>query len=95
MGTIASFLRRIGRPHSRVEDSVAVPDGDTVDLELRIPNMVCEGCAEKIEGVLRTLPGVRNVRSDVWQKRICVRFVMSQQLKDALTTAGFTAAEGL
>ncbi len=78
-------------------DGTATGGSDVTDIDFRIPNMVCEGCAEKIEGVLQALPGVREVRPNVPQKRIRVRFeptrVDLQQLKDAMTTAGFAAVE--
>ncbi|TMA34610.1 MAG: heavy metal translocating P-type ATPase, partial [Deltaproteobacteria bacterium] len=65
------------------------------ELELLVPNMVCEGCAEKIATALRSVPGVREVRSKVPQKHVYVRYeptkVGEEQLKDAVGQAGFTA----
>ena len=71
--------------------------GVLVDREFLVPNMVCEGCAEKIAGALTSMPGVRDVRSKVPQQRIRVRYepgkVRKQQLKDALSGIGFTALD--
>lgn len=79
------------------DNRTATGDSDVRDVDFRIPNMVCEGCAEKIDGVLLALPGVREVRANVPQKRIRVRFeptrVDFQQLKDSVTMAGFTVVE--
>jgi copper chaperone CopZ len=95
---LANLLRRVGIQRGRPnDDRTATGASDVSDVDFRIPNMVCEGCAEKIDGVLLALPGVREVRPNVPQKRIRVRFeaarVGLQQLKDAITTAGFTAVE--
>ncbi len=38
----------------------------------KISNMVCEGCAEKITAMLKALPGVKDVKSKVFQKQIQV-----------------------
>lgn len=97
MGTIASFLRRLRGANGPAHDSALGFNAETVDLELCIPNMVCEGCAEKIEDALQALAGVRQVRPDVGRKLIRVSFesnrINAQQLKGALAAAGFTAAE--
>jgi len=83
----------IGRVERGRED-VAAP-APLVDREFLVPTMVCEGCAERIAGVLTAIRGVRGVTSKVGQKRIRVRYepghVREQQLKDALTNIGFEA----
>lgn len=65
--------------------------------ELFIPEMHCEGCAEKISTVLAALPGVREVKPKVSQKRIYVSYepgkVSEKQLKETIKKAGFTALE--
>jgi copper chaperone CopZ len=81
----------IGRvDHGRGELTAA---GPLVDREFLVPTMVCEGCAERIAGVVTAMPGVRGVTSKVRHKRIRVRYepehVREQQLKDALTRIGF------
>ena len=69
--------------------------GPLADLEFLVPNMVCEGCAEKIAGVLSSMPGVREVKSKVPQKRVHVSYepakIQEQQLKEAVNKIGFTA----
>ena len=65
------------------------------ELELVIPNMVCEGCATKISTALTALPGVREVKPKVAQKHVSVRYepakIHEQGLKEAVEKAGFTA----
>lgn len=67
------------------------------EVELLIPNMVCEGCASKISTALTALPGVREVKSKVAQKHVTVRYepakVQEQGLKMAVEKAGFTSVE--
>lgn len=69
--------------------------GPLADLEFLVPNMVCEGCAEKIAAALKSMPGVREVKSKFSQKRVHVSYepakVQEQQLKDAVNKIGFTA----
>jgi copper chaperone CopZ len=93
MASLASLLRRISGSGS---DSSATDEGGA-DVEFLIPNMVCEGCAEKLDGALHSLKGVRQTWSDVRHKRIRVRYepakIQPQQLKDAVAAAGFTAVD--
>jgi heavy metal translocating P-type ATPase len=67
------------------------------EVEFLVPNMHCEGCAEKISTALTALPGVRAVKPKVPQKHVSVRYepakVREQQLKDVVGKAGFTAVE--
>ena len=85
-------IRRIVPGRERVTAT-----GPLADREFLVPNMVCEGCAEKIAGALISVPGVRDVRPNVPQKRIWVRYepekVREQQLKDALAKIGFTTLD--
>jgi len=71
--------------------------GPVAELEFHIPNMVCEGCAQKISGTLGALPGVREVKPRVPRKHVTVHYdpakVSDEQLKDSLEQAGFTAVE--
>ncbi len=75
----------------------AATSGPLAEMELLIPNMVCEGCAEKISTALHTLPGVRAVQPKVQQKHVAVRYeparVQGRQLQEAIEKAGFTAIE--
>lgn len=68
---------------------------EALTSEFLVPNMVCEGCAEKIARALNALPGVREVTSKVPQKHVYVRYepakVHEEQLTDAVARAGFTA----
>jgi len=92
---LTDLLRRVRKIPA---DTASLASGD-VDayVEFSIPNMVCEGCAEKLDGALHLLAGVRDVRSDVRQKRVHVRYEPStvdvQQLKKAVEAAGFTVVE--
>jgi len=67
--------------------------GPLADREFLVPNMVCEGCVEKIAETLTSIPGVRDVKPKVPQKCIRVRYepgkVGEQQLKDAFGRIGF------
>ena len=77
------------------EDEVEV--GPLAEVEFSVPNMVCEGCAEKIGTALRAVPGVREVKPKVPQKRVVVRYepqrVREPQLKDAMSGSGFVVVE--
>lgn len=96
MGGFGSFLRRVG-VRRRDESHTAAAGAEIVAIEFRIPNMVCEGCAEKIDGVLHALPGVREVRPNVAHKRIRVTYepakIDAERLKSTVVQAGFTAVE--
>lgn len=67
------------------------------EVEFAVPNMVCEGCAEKISSALRAVPGVREVKPKVSQKHVVVRYepqrVKEPELISAVGQAGFTAVE--
>ena len=71
--------------------------GPLADVEFLVPNMVCAGCAERITTALNSLPGVREIKPKVPQKRVYVRYepakVQGQQLKVAIEKVGFTAVE--
>ena len=67
------------------------------EVEFLIPNLVCEGCAEKINTILRSLPGIQEVRTKVPQKHAYVRYeparIQKERIKKALEKSGFTALE--
>lgn len=97
MSRLANLLQRLrGQANEPMRDDVAGA-GPVADVRFQIPNMVCEGCAEKLDGALRSLAGVREIRSSVAQKRILIRYeptrIGPEQLKDAVNRAGFTAVE--
>jgi heavy metal translocating P-type ATPase len=88
----------------QIASSVQAEEGKEVaesvllaEVEFLVPNMHCEGCAEKISTALTALPGVREVKPMVPQKHVSVRYepttVREAQLKDTLSKAGFTAVE--
>lgn len=85
-------IRGIDLGREEVEDA-----GPLAELELLIPNMACEGCAQKISTALTALPGVREVKPKVTQKHVYIRYqpahVQEQQLKEAVAKAGFIAVE--
>ena len=94
-GDVTKLFQRLsfrGKDSTRLDTAGA---GPIADVEFRIANMVCEGCAEKIEDLLHALSGVRAIRSDVANKQILVchdpEKVSSEQLKTAVSRAGFTA----
>ncbi len=67
------------------------------ETKFKISNMVCEGCAERITSVLKSLPGVKDVKSKVFQKQILVNYYADQikpeELRTTLAKDGFTAIE--
>ena len=71
--------------------------GSLASVEFSVPGMVCDGCAERVRGVLTALPGVREVTPKLWRKHVEVRYepasVQEGQIKAALGAAGFDAAE--
>lgn len=90
MRRIADLLTRLGV--RRAEPSGI---GQLAQLEFVVRGMVCEGCAEKIIGALKAVPGVQDVRAHPSQKRIQVRYdpvnVQPPQIRAAVTHAGFAA----
>ena len=97
MSRFANLLSTLGIRHvapGREEITATEP---LADREFLVPNMVCEGCAEKIAGALTSMPGVREITSKVAKKRIRVRYepgmVQEHQLKAALARIGFTALD--
>jgi copper chaperone CopZ len=93
----ANLLNTLGIRRVDLGREEVTATGPMADREFLVTNMVCEGCAENIAGALTSMPGVRDVRSKVPQKRIRVRYapgtVREQQLKDALSKIGFTALD--
>lgn len=97
MSIVASLLHTLGIRRVDLGRDEVTETGPVADREFLVPNMVCEGCAEKIADALTSIPGVREVRLKVPQKRIHVRYdpgkVREQQLKDAVRRIGFTALD--
>jgi P-type Cu+ transporter len=71
------------------------PTGHLAELEFSVPNMVCEGCAEKITSVLEPMNGIREVRPKLSLKQVYIRYepalLTEQAVQQALTQEGFTA----
>lgn len=79
-------------------ESAQEEETDSVaEVEFKIPNMVCEGCAETITSNLKDLPGIQEVKPKVFQKHVYVRYdsgkLKTQEIKDAIVKAGFTVVE--
>lgn len=81
----------------RLEREEVVEQGTLAEREFLIPNMVCEGCATKIEQSLQAVPGVREVKPKVAQKHVQVTYepakIPAERLKEVIGQAGFTALE--
>jgi copper chaperone CopZ len=85
-------IRGIDLGREEVEET-----GPLADIKLLVPNMVCEGCASKISTALSAVPGVHKVKSKVPRKHVYIQYepnrVRTEQLKEAVSMAGFTAFE--
>lgn len=80
-----------------MEQHDTVESGPLAEVEFTVPKMVCEGCAEKISTVLRSVPGVREIKPKVAQKHVRIRYapakVGHEQLRNALSAAGYHAVD--
>lgn len=67
------------------------------ETRFKISNMVCEGCAEKITTMLKALPGVKEIKSKVFQKQIEVNYnsalIRQEDIKKILENEGFNPIE--
>lgn len=81
----------------RLERVAVSEEAPLAELEFLVPNLVCDGCAQKISNALKSLPGVREVKAKVPQKHIYVEYepakVEEEALQKAVERAGFTAVE--
>lgn len=97
MSLFRNLLHTLGLRRVELAREAVTATGPLADREFLVPNMVCEGCAEKIAGALNAMPGVRGVTSKVTNKRIRVRYESSTidaaRLKEALIAIGFTALD--
>lgn len=61
----------------------------------KIPNMVCEGCGEKITTILKDVIGVNEVNTKAFQKQIQVSYyteqIKQEELIRILEKEGFNA----
>ena len=66
-------------------------------INFKVTNMVCEGCAEKITNAISVIPGVKQVKSKVLQKQVVISYetdkVSQDQIKEAIVSSGFNAIE--
>jgi copper chaperone CopZ len=97
VSVFANLLSTLGIRRVDLRREALRATGPLADCEFLVPNMVCEGCAERISGALISVPGVREVNSKVPQKGIRVRYepgkVREQELRDALGRIGFTVLD--
>lgn len=60
--------------------------------------LVCEGCEQRVESLLKALPGVQKVRAQAHKQRIDVLFDASVQeataIAERLCTAGYQTRVG-
>lgn len=95
MSLFGNFLNALGIRRVGLGREAVTGTRPLAHREFLVPNMVCEGCAEKISGALTAMPGVRDVTAKVAQKRIRVRYEPSTidagRLRDALVGLGFSA----
>lgn len=81
----------------KLERAEEATTGPLAEVEFRIPDMVCEGCAGAISATLKGLPGVQDVKPKVARKQVYVSYepakVKQQELKEAIGNSGFTALE--
>ena len=67
------------------------------ETRFKIANMVCEGCAAKITTMLKALPGVKEVKSKVFQKQIQVNYnserIRKEDIKRVLANGGYNPIE--
>ena len=97
MGSVANLFRRVRRGSGEGPAGAVPNDSQPADVEFTVPNMVCEGCAEKLDAALQSIDGVQHASADVRRKRVRVRYeparVRPEQLKNAVAAAGFTAVD--
>lgn len=76
---------------------MTAPGSDLREAQFSVPDMMCEGCAERMQAILGAIEGVRQVKPSVWRKRVRVRFeparVEISRLMKALESGGFEASE--
>lgn len=81
----------------KLERTEEITTGSLAEVEFKVPDMVCEGCAGAITATLKGVPGVQEVKPKVARKQVHVSYepakVQQQQLKEAIGNSGFTAIE--
>lgn len=57
------------------------------EISLDVPNIVCDGCAQRIRSTLTSVTGVQAVKVSVWRRKVGVRYDASEVSKAALVRA--------
>ncbi|HEY9849130.1 MAG TPA: heavy-metal-associated domain-containing protein [Leptolyngbyaceae cyanobacterium] len=62
-------------------------------LQLKVPNMACSACGEKITKAIKTLDPAANVQADSKTKLVNIETQASEAaVTEAITSAGYTVA---
>jgi heavy metal translocating P-type ATPase len=97
LSIFAILLNTLRIRNLKLETSKEEQSASVAEVIFKIPNMVCEGCAETITSALKGLPGIQEVKPKVLQKQMYVRHesgkLQQQEVKDAISNAGFTVVE--
>ena len=96
--SIFAILINTLRVRSVKLDSIKIDKtGPLSQVNFKVSNMVCEGCAEKITEIATNLPGVDQVKPKVVQKEVMISYradkISHDEIKKALTTSGYNAIE--
>lgn len=71
--------------------------GALTEIIFKVSNMVCEGCAEKINDILKGVPGVEEVKTKVMKKQVWVKYYTEalnpKMLKETLIKSGYSPTE--
>ena len=66
-------------------------------ITLNVGGMHCQNCADKVEGALHKVKGVKEAKVELEKKKaiiVLASAVTTTSLIDAVSSAGFTASEG-
>ncbi len=81
----------------KMETIQAISSKSLNQVNFKVTNMVCEGCAEKITNAVNELPGVKQVKPKVIQKQVTISYepdkVNEKQIKEVIVKSGFNAIE--
>ena len=96
--SIFAILINTLRVRSVKLETVTIQGSESLSqINFKVSNMVCEGCAEKITEIVTKLPGVRKVKPKVVQKQVSVSYrsgqISQDEIKSALTSSGYNAIE--
>ncbi|MFN3371625.1 MAG: heavy metal translocating P-type ATPase [Sphingomonadaceae bacterium] len=95
MATLAAPPPDRPAPPSGLDLFVAEPAADTRRIDLHVPGVHCAGCIRKVEGAVRSLPGVRLGRVNFTTRRLTVEWdparLSADRIVAAVDAAGFEA----